>query len=89
MRIPLVIASALAALALCACDRHSDSHLKEAGAEAKAAVTDVGKAIDSSVPAIKDAGHKVGDDIRAAGHKAGDDLKDAGHKVKDDAKGDD
>ncbi len=95
MRAALIMTTALAALALAACDRHGqpNADLKAAGAEAKAAAVDVGKAVDSSVPAIKDAGRKVGDDLKHVGDEAAPDIKAAGrdirnaaHKAGDDLK---
>ena len=85
MRAVLILSAALAALTLSACDKGSsaDSHLKEAGAEAKAAVSDVGKAIDASVPAVKDAGAKIGDGIKNVGAEAAPDIKAAGRDIKD------
>ncbi len=90
MRAAIIAIAGLAALSMAACNKDSaaDDHLKAAGNEAKAAVSDVGRAIDSSVPAIKAAGAKVGDGIKEAGakaapelKKAGNDIKEAGHKA--------
>ena len=86
---------ALLSLTVIACSKESasDEHLTEAGAEAKAAAADVGKAINESVPAIKQAGAQVGDGIKDAGAEAapevkaaGQDIKDAAHKAGDEIK---
>jgi hypothetical protein len=84
MRAALITACLL--LALAGCDRSADDHLRAAGDQAKGAVADVGKAVDASVPVVKDTGRRLGDDIRQAGHKAGQDIRDAGDKARDDGR---
>jgi len=96
MRFPFLASLALAAIAVSACGKNSDAdeHLKAAGQEAKAAVSDVGKAIDSTTPGIKQAGADIGNGIKHAGDEAAPSLKqagrdlgraahDAGEKIKD------
>jgi hypothetical protein len=82
---PTLIAIAGAVVALAACGRQSDDHLHAAGAETKAAVDNLGRAIDTSVPEIKDAGHALGQDIRSAGHEIAPDLRAAGHDIRNGA----
>ncbi len=87
MRITLA-AAGLAALTLAACNRDSaaDEHLKAAGQEAKAAVSNVGKAIDSTTPGIKQAGADIGNGIKKAGDEAAPSIKAAGQDIKDAAR---
>ncbi len=96
MRLPFLASLALAAVAVTACGKNSDAdaHLKAAGQEAKAAATDVGKAIDTAAPGVKQAGADIGNGIKHAGDEAAPSLKqagadlgraahDAGQKIKD------
>ena len=52
----IVFTTALLVLSLSACDRQSSDHLDKASHEAAAAVSDVGKSIDDSARAVKEAG---------------------------------
>jgi hypothetical protein len=84
MRItPAVAGLAAIAVAVAACGKNSDAndHLKAAGQEAKAAVSDVGKAIDSTTPGIKQAGADLGQGIKDAGDKAAPSIKEAGRAL--------
>ena len=83
MRTLLITSLAVAALSVTACDKNSDAkdHLKAAGEEAKAAATDVGKAIDSTTPGIKQAGADLGNGIKEAGDKAAPSIKEAGRAL--------
>ena len=83
MRITLTAGLAAAALAVAACGKNSDAdqHLKAAGQEAKAAVSDVGKAIDSTTPGIKEAGRDIGQGIKRAGDEAAPSIKEAGRDL--------
>ena len=80
MRVTIIAALAGAAIAVSACGKNTaaDEHLKSAGEEAKAAVSDVGKAIDSTTPGIKQAGADIGQGIKNAGDEAAPSLKEAG-----------
>ncbi|MGZ3315103.1 MAG: hypothetical protein ACXU82_16590 [Caulobacteraceae bacterium] len=84
----IVAGLAVAALSVSACGKNSDAdeHLKAAGQEAKAAVSDVGKAIDSTTPAIKQAGADIGAGIKKAGDEAAPSIKAAGQDIKDAAR---
>lgn len=83
MRIPLIAGLAMTAVAVSACGKNSDAndHLKAAGQEAKAAVSDVGKAIDSTTPGIKQAGADIGSGIKKAGDEAAPSIKEAGRAL--------
>jgi hypothetical protein len=83
MRTPIIAGLAVVALAVAACGKNTsaDEHLKAAGQEAKAAASDVGKAIDSSTPNIKQAGRDIGNGIKRAGDEAAPSLKQAGRDL--------
>jgi hypothetical protein len=78
MRAALIVLLSLTAIA-CSKESASDAHLKQAGAEAKAAVADVGKAVDATAPAIKQAGAQMGRGLKAADA----DLKASAKRAKD------
>ena len=83
MRTPLIAGLAVAALAVAACDRNSSAKadLKNAGQEANAAVSDVGKAIKDSTPTVKQAGKDIGAGIKRAGDGGPPSIKEAGHDL--------
>ena len=83
MRAALVLAAATLALGACNKESSADAHLKAAGDEAKAAAQDVGKAIGSAAPVVKDAGRSIGDDLKKAGDEAAPSIKAAGRDIKD------
>ncbi len=80
MRLTIIAGLAVAAVAVSACGKNSDAdeHLKAAGQEAKAAAGDVGKAIDSATPGVKQAGADIGNGIKKAGDEAAPSIKQAG-----------
>jgi hypothetical protein len=83
MRAPLIAGLAVAAVSVTACGKNSDAdeHLKAAGQEAKASVQEVGKAIDSATPGVKQAGADIGNGIKKAGDEAVPSLKEAGRDI--------
>jgi hypothetical protein len=83
MRLTIITGLAVAAVAVSACgkDSEADQHLKAAGQEAKAAASDVGKAIDSATPGVKQAGRDIGEGIKRAGDEAAPSIKEAGRSL--------
>jgi hypothetical protein len=80
----VLLSAACAALALAACNRddRADAHLRAAGDEAKGAVVDVGKAIDTAAPDLKRTGHEIGANLRHAGDQVAPDLRAAGEDIR-------
>jgi hypothetical protein len=83
MRITVIAGLAVAAVALAGCGKNSDAneHLKAAGQEAKASASEVGKAINSATPGIKQAGADIGNGVKKAGDEAAPSLKEAGRAI--------
>jgi hypothetical protein len=82
MRVALIVLLSLTAIA-CSKESASDAHLKQAGAEAKAAIKDVGKAVDAPAPAIKQAGAQIGHGLKTADADLKASAKRAKEKIDD------